>query len=153
MRLYIEPEAEAELEEAARQYEEAVPGLGLDFLLEMRERTEQVLGAPLTYPVFGDAQMFAASTRSTGSPSRRLLGRGRHRTRARVHASAAGAWLLAGAPSQTLSEVLVVPAPAEGGTTADASAGWVTRVPPQRQRRGARAVSPRGRSLGTHKQR
>ena len=37
--LIIEPEAEAELEEAGDRYEESVPGLGLDFLLEMRERT------------------------------------------------------------------------------------------------------------------
>jgi hypothetical protein len=37
--LIIEPEAEAELEEAGDRYEESVPGLGLDFLLEMRGRT------------------------------------------------------------------------------------------------------------------
>lgn len=53
MLLYIEPEAEAELEEAADQYDEAVPGLGLDFVVEMRERTALVHAAPLTYPVFG----------------------------------------------------------------------------------------------------
>jgi len=55
MRLIIEPEAEAELEEAAQRYEEAVPGLGLDFILEMRARTEQILDAPHTYPIFGGA--------------------------------------------------------------------------------------------------
>lgn len=38
-RLYIEPEAEAELEHAADRYEESVPGLGLEFLAEMRLRT------------------------------------------------------------------------------------------------------------------
>jgi len=34
--LYIEPEAEAELEAAALRYETLVPGLGLRFLDEMR---------------------------------------------------------------------------------------------------------------------
>lgn len=38
-RLIIEPEAEAELEEAAERYEESVPGLGREFLAEMRQRT------------------------------------------------------------------------------------------------------------------
>jgi toxin ParE1/3/4 len=51
--LIIEPEAEAELEEAADRYEESVPGLGLDFLLEMRERTLELAEAPLRHPVFG----------------------------------------------------------------------------------------------------
>lgn len=51
--LIIEPEAEAELEEAGDRYEESVPGLGLEFLLEMRKRTLEVAEAPLTYPVFG----------------------------------------------------------------------------------------------------
>jgi hypothetical protein len=49
----IEPEAEAELEEAGDRYEESVPGLGLDFLLEMRERTLGLAEAPLRHPVFG----------------------------------------------------------------------------------------------------
>jgi hypothetical protein len=53
---YIEPEAEAELEESADQYDVAVPGLGLDFILEMRERTERVFEGPSEYPVFGDAK-------------------------------------------------------------------------------------------------
>ncbi len=44
--LIIEPGAEAELEEAGDRYDESVPGLGLDFLLEMRKRTlEQQVGA------------------------------------------------------------------------------------------------------------
>ena len=51
--LIIEPEAEAELEEAANRYEESVPGLGLDFVLEMRQRTLEMAEAPLRYPVFG----------------------------------------------------------------------------------------------------
>lgn len=51
--LIIEPEAEAELEEAGDRYEESVPGLGLDFLLEMRKRTLELGEAPFTYPVFG----------------------------------------------------------------------------------------------------
>lgn len=41
-RLVIEPEAEAELEEAALRYEEAVAGLGREFLTEMRNRTDDV---------------------------------------------------------------------------------------------------------------
>jgi hypothetical protein len=51
--LIVEPEAEAELEEAGNRYEESVPGLGLDFLLEMRKRTLEVAEAPLSDPVFG----------------------------------------------------------------------------------------------------
>jgi hypothetical protein len=40
----IEPEAEAELEEAADRYEENVPGLGREFLAEMRRRTSRLEG-------------------------------------------------------------------------------------------------------------
>jgi hypothetical protein len=56
MLLYIEPEAEAELEEAALQYEAAVPGLGDRFLAEMRQRLHDVLEAPGSLPVFGEAE-------------------------------------------------------------------------------------------------
>jgi hypothetical protein len=52
-RLTIEPEAEAELEEAADRYEESVPGLGLEFLAEMRERTRTILATPQRFPAFG----------------------------------------------------------------------------------------------------
>jgi toxin ParE1/3/4 len=52
-RLYIEPEAEAELEHAADRYEESVPGLGLEFLAEMRLRTSEVLDAPHRFPPYG----------------------------------------------------------------------------------------------------
>jgi hypothetical protein len=45
--LIVEPEAEAELEEAGERYEESVPGLGLEFLLETRERTLELAEAPL----------------------------------------------------------------------------------------------------------
>lgn len=51
--LIIEPEAEVELEEAGDRYEQSVPGLGLDFLLEMRERTLEIADAPHRYPIFG----------------------------------------------------------------------------------------------------
>lgn len=51
--LIIEPEAEAELEEAGDRYGESVPGLGLEFLLEMRERTLEIADAPLRHPIFG----------------------------------------------------------------------------------------------------
>lgn len=56
MGLYIEPEAEAELEEAAQRYEHAVPGLGFEFLAEMRHRTNAVLEAPLRHPRSGGAE-------------------------------------------------------------------------------------------------
>jgi hypothetical protein len=53
LRLVIEPEAEAELEQASDRYEESVPELGLHFLQEMRERTRDVLDAPHRFPTFG----------------------------------------------------------------------------------------------------
>ncbi|MBK7582510.1 MAG: type II toxin-antitoxin system RelE/ParE family toxin [Myxococcales bacterium] len=53
LRLIIEPEAETELEEAADRYEESVPGLGLEFLEEMRQRTRDVLDNPQRFPPFG----------------------------------------------------------------------------------------------------
>jgi hypothetical protein len=56
LKLYVESEAEAELEDAADRYESAVPGLGLDFLAEMRERTLDVLEAPHTFPPFGGVE-------------------------------------------------------------------------------------------------
>jgi hypothetical protein len=52
-RLVIEPEAELELDEAAERYEGTVPGLGLEFLSEMRHRTNDVREAPDRYPPFG----------------------------------------------------------------------------------------------------
>jgi hypothetical protein len=55
IRLYIEPEAEEELDEAADRYEDALPGLGQQFVAEMRQRVRDVLVAPLSFPVFGDA--------------------------------------------------------------------------------------------------
>jgi hypothetical protein len=54
-RLFIEPEAEEELDEAAARYEEAVPGLGRQFLGEMRQRVGDVLRVPLSFPVLCDA--------------------------------------------------------------------------------------------------
>ena len=56
MRLFIEPEAEAELDDAAERYEHSLPGLGFEFLAEMRQRTSAVLEAPLTYPRFGNVK-------------------------------------------------------------------------------------------------
>jgi len=52
-RLYIEPEAEAELEETAERYESSVAGLGIDFLVEMRNRTRDALEHPERFPGFG----------------------------------------------------------------------------------------------------
>lgn len=56
LRLVIEPEAEAELEEAADHYEESVPGLGLEFLAETRARTRSVLDDPRRFPSFGGVE-------------------------------------------------------------------------------------------------
>lgn len=56
LRLILEPEAETELEEAADRYEESVPGLGLEFLAEMRRRTRDVLDNPRRFPPFGCAE-------------------------------------------------------------------------------------------------
>jgi hypothetical protein len=53
-RLYIEPEAELELEYAALRYDEAVPGLGEAFLHEMRSRVSRVLAAPTSFLTIGD---------------------------------------------------------------------------------------------------
>ena len=55
IRLYVEPEAEEELDQAADRYEASVPGLGQEFVTEMRRRVRDVLEAPLSFPVFGDA--------------------------------------------------------------------------------------------------
>ena len=56
LKLYIEPEAQAELERAADRYEASVPGLGLEFLAEMRKRTQAVLDAPHRFPPFGSVE-------------------------------------------------------------------------------------------------
>ncbi|HEY1692935.1 MAG TPA: hypothetical protein VGG39_12280 [Polyangiaceae bacterium] len=53
--LFVEPEAEEELEQAADRYEAAVAGLGQQFVAEMRGRVRDVLEAPLSFPVFGEA--------------------------------------------------------------------------------------------------
>jgi hypothetical protein len=54
LRLRIEPEAEGELEEAADRYEESLPGLGREFLAEMRQRTQDIIEAPSRFPAFGN---------------------------------------------------------------------------------------------------
>ena len=56
LKLCIEPEAEAELERAADRYEASVPGLGLEFLAEMRRRTQAVLDSPHRFPPFGGVE-------------------------------------------------------------------------------------------------
>ena len=68
-RLYIEPEAEAELEQAADTYEESVPGLGLEFLLEMRERTRDVRNAPHRFPPYGGVEVSSAGYWAHRAPS------------------------------------------------------------------------------------
>lgn len=43
-KIYVEPEAEAELEEAAERYEDSVPGLGREFLLiEVHEVAREIV--------------------------------------------------------------------------------------------------------------
>jgi hypothetical protein len=59
-RLFIEPEAEAELEEAAVRYEDAVPGLGQRFVAEMRH------GAPFVPAMPSLRRSSAASPASSG---------------------------------------------------------------------------------------
>ncbi|HEY5961222.1 MAG TPA: type II toxin-antitoxin system RelE/ParE family toxin [Polyangiaceae bacterium] len=54
--LLIEPEAEVELEQTATYYEDVSPGLGLDFLAEIRQRTSQIVEAPHRYPPFGSVE-------------------------------------------------------------------------------------------------
>lgn len=55
-RLQIEPEAEAELEDAADRYDASVPGLARRFLAEVRERTARILDNPDGFPAFGDVE-------------------------------------------------------------------------------------------------
>jgi hypothetical protein len=54
--LVIEPEAESELEAAATRYEDAKEGLGVQFVAEMRRRVSEILEAPGSFPIFGDAK-------------------------------------------------------------------------------------------------
>jgi hypothetical protein len=65
--LIIEPEAEAELEEAVERYEESVPGLGQEFLAEMRQRTLELAEAPSRFPVSVAFRACGARTRSGAS--------------------------------------------------------------------------------------
>lgn len=50
-RLRIRPEADTELVEAARWYEEQVRGLGREFLRAFRASTDALRRTPLLYPV------------------------------------------------------------------------------------------------------
>ncbi len=65
-RLLVEPQAEAELEEAADGCGESVPGLGFEFIAEMRQRTRDVLDAPRRFPPFGGVA--GVGQVPTGSP-------------------------------------------------------------------------------------
>jgi hypothetical protein len=56
LRLLIEPEAEVELEETADHYEDIATGLGLDFLVETRQRTRDVFETPQRFPPFGNVE-------------------------------------------------------------------------------------------------
>lgn len=48
-RLIIRDEAEADIAEAARWYEDRQPGLGLEFVAEIRAATHHALGWPLAH--------------------------------------------------------------------------------------------------------
>ena len=50
-RLYVEPEAAADLDAAFRWYETQRPGLGSEFLAEVAHVFSQVEEAPLRYPI------------------------------------------------------------------------------------------------------
>lgn len=60
--LIVEPETEAELEGAGNRYEESVPGLGLEFLLEMRGRTLELATVPLRSGILLPSSIPRAST-------------------------------------------------------------------------------------------
>ena len=46
MKFHLLPPARQELRAAARYYEECVPGLGQDFLLEVRETIQRIIQWP-----------------------------------------------------------------------------------------------------------
>jgi plasmid stabilization system protein ParE len=54
-RLFVEPEAEEELELTALRYERAAPGLGRQYLEEMRQRIRDIAETPMRFPQFDDA--------------------------------------------------------------------------------------------------
>jgi len=60
MLLYIEPEAEPELDEAAQRYEDTVQGLGFEFLVEMRRRTDRCSKRPSDIHCSEGPRTFAA---------------------------------------------------------------------------------------------
>lgn len=49
----LHPDAKAELHEAAAWYEERRPGLGLDFLREVRRGVREICQAPARSPLWG----------------------------------------------------------------------------------------------------
>ena len=54
-RLVVRVEAEADIEQAARWYEEELPGLGAEFLESVHDTVVAILESPLLYPaVEGD---------------------------------------------------------------------------------------------------
>jgi hypothetical protein len=53
--VYIEPEAEAELEEAAARYEDGRSRSRTAVPCRVRQRVRDVLEAPTSFPLFGDA--------------------------------------------------------------------------------------------------
>ena len=53
-RVTLHEEADAEVNEAAKYYEERVPGLGLLFLAAVEEAVEKVLADPEAFQLVGD---------------------------------------------------------------------------------------------------
>lgn len=57
IQLIIQPQAAQEAGEAARWYEEQLPGLGIEFLLELDTALDRVINHPDIYPpIYRDAR-------------------------------------------------------------------------------------------------
>ena len=54
--VHIEPEARAELREAAHWYEAARPGLGVEFTLQADRALDRIADAALSFPIVGGTE-------------------------------------------------------------------------------------------------
>jgi plasmid stabilization system protein ParE len=53
-RTFVRPEAQTDIREAARWYEDREPGLGLRFLREIRTFLQHINESPLRFPIIED---------------------------------------------------------------------------------------------------
>lgn len=53
-RTFVRPEAQTDIREAARWYEDREPGLGLRFLREIRTSLQHISDNPLMFPIIED---------------------------------------------------------------------------------------------------